>query len=332
MFPMARNVMKLRGTTVCFFIVSLLLAALTASCGDSKSGKFKVFVSILPQKYFVERIGGDLVDVSVMVGPGYGPTTYEPLPSQMIALAKTNVYFRIGVPFEKSRMHTINDVNPDMVIIDLRKGIHMRRMETFSDIGENFASHRENTEEAPHPGENDHREDQHQHSAGYDPHIWLSPKLVKAQVQTIYQVLGELDPSNNERYRANLEAFVHELDQLSEDIALALKRLPTRKILVFHPALGYFADEFDLIQVPIEVEGKEPTPVHLAKIIDFARKENIRVIFAQSQFSTKSAMVVAKKIQGTVVLFDPLAENYCENLRSLAATIRESHGLVVGMP
>ncbi len=325
MFPVARNVIKLLCTsTVCFLIFSLLFAVLTASCGNPKSGKIKVFVSILPQKYFVERIGGDLVDVSVMVGPGYGPAMYEPLPRQMVALAKTKVYFRIGVPFEKSWIDTINKANPDMVIIDLRKGIRLRRMETFSDIGENVESQRKKSEETPHPGENERRDDLHQHSTGYDPHIWLSPKLVKAQARTIYHALGELDPSNNEHYRENLEAFVHELDHLSADIALAFNQLPTRKILVFHPALGYFADEFDLTQFPIEIEGKEPTPVYLAKIIEFARKENIRVIFAQSQFSTKSAMVVAKEIQGTVVIFDPLAENYYENLRSLATAIHES--------
>lgn len=255
-----------------------------------------VFVSILPQKYFVERIADDTVRVSVMVQPGHSPETYEPMPRQMADLSTAAAYFRIGMPFETSWMNKIQAVNANMRIVDTREGIELRE----------FDGHH-------------HHEGDTGHLDSKDPHIWLSPELVKQQAKTMCDALIELYPDNAEFYRRNLEQFTLELSQLSEEIRETLKDLPTREFMVFHPSWGYFADEFGLVQIPIEVEGKEPTAKELADIVELAKEKSIKVIFVQSQFSTSIADRVAESIGGKVVSLDPLAEDYVSNLRTIAS-------------
>jgi zinc transport system substrate-binding protein len=144
---------------------------------------------------------------------------------------------------------------------------------------------------------------------------------VKTQARTIYESLCEVNPEAGGFYRANLDSFSAALDSLSGEIGATLEKVPVKTILVFHPAWGYFANQFGLVQIPIEIEGKEPTPGELAAIISYARKEHIRVIFVQPQFSMRTAEVIAGEINGTVVAIDPLAENYVENLKQAAEAI-----------
>ena len=270
----------------------------------TRSEQVKVFVSILPQKYFVQRIGGEQVAVEVMVGPGQNPATYEPLPRQMSALARTQLYFRIGVPFEDAWIDKLQELNPDLLMIDTRQGVPLRSME--------IPHH--------HEGEVDH------HEIGLlDPHIWLDPIYVKIQAETICRALAALDPAHQEDYKANLAVFWRDLDQLHEELMVAFQGLPTKKLMVFHPAWGYLTDRYGLTQIPLEVEGKEPGPRELAQLIDYARAEGIRVIFIQSQFNTEAAAAVARAVNGQVVAIDPLAEDYLDNMRRIAQVMKRSH-------
>jgi len=266
-----------------------------------------ITVSILPQKYFVQRIVEDKFDINVMVGPGQNPATYEPLPAQMSDLKKSILYFRIGVPFEDSWINKIKNNNPELTIIDTREGIKLREFDSF-----------EEDHDVKH--ENEDSNDEHHHE-GKDPHIWLSPALVKIQAENIYKAIVKIDPSNKKVYQKNFDAFMKDLDQLSMEIKKSFADVKSKEFMVFHPAWGYFADEFGLKQLPIEIEGKEPSPKQLLLTINKAKKDNIKVIFVQKQFSQKAAKAIAEEISGVVIPIDPLSNDYINNLKNVSETI-----------
>lgn len=300
------------------YLIILILLLNLISCEKKSDGKLSIFVSILPQKYFVERIGGNLVNVSVLVGPGQNPHSYEPLPQQMLALSSARIYFRIGVSFEDSWIHRIEANNPDLMIVDTRQGIQLLPLDSFEEIVTTF-----NDNETGHKvGDSIHHEE-HDHS-GFDPHIWLSPNLVKIQAKTICETLCLFDSTHAHFYQENLQQFHYDLDELSQEIQQLIAIIPSKKLLVFHPAWGYFARQFGLQQIPIEIEGKSPGPQQLATIIDFARDERISIIFVQSQFSTQSAEAIGREINAKVVPIDPLNEDYINNLHQIAVTIAEN--------
>lgn len=264
------------------------------------SDRIKVFVSILPQAYFVERVGGEHVDVSVMVGPGQSPATYEPRPKQMAELNKARLYFRIGVPFENVWMERISKANPNMKVIDTRHGIELLSM---------MAHHRHDDEA------------HHHHGTGMkDPHIWLSLRLVKTQAQNMCAALISEDLAHRSYYESNLRAFQADLDKLDGEISELLKPIKTRKFMVFHPALGYFARDYAWEEIPIERQGKEPSAKMLAGLIERAKAEGIKVVFVQQQFGHASAEMIARAIGGKVVYIDPLAKDYLANMRKIAET------------
>ena len=273
--------------------------------------QLNVFVSILPQKYFVERISGDKVKVSVMVGPGQNPATYEPLPKQMVALTEANLYFRIGVPFESIWIKKIQSLNPQLKMVDTRGGIPLRKIE---------GSHNHYELE---PGSKHEDNSLHEDKEVKDPHIWLDPLFVRIQAETICRELSAADPENKAFYERNLREFQDDLNQIHRELTETFQSLPVKKLMVFHPSWGYLADRYGLKQIPIEIEGKEPGPRELAKVIDQARQEGIKVIFVQSQFDTKAAESVARAVGGKVVPLDPLAEDYMNNLRRIATVIKK---------
>jgi zinc transport system substrate-binding protein len=262
--------------------------------------KIIVFVSILPQAYFAERIGGERVDVHVMVGPGQSPATYEPLPKQMTALSEADLYFRIGVPFETVWMDRIRAAGEKIKIADTREGIPLMPMKAHHHNGHDHAGH--------------------DHGGLKNPHIWLSPRLVKIQAAAMCDALAARDPVNETFYRGRLQSFIEDLERLDVEIAGMLDRLGTRKFLVFHPAWSYFAADYGLEEIPIEVEGKEPGPKDLARLIEKAEALGIRAVFVQAQFGGRNAETVARAIGGEVVTLDPLAKDYLNNMRRTAET------------
>jgi zinc transport system substrate-binding protein len=283
----------------------LLFVISSAAMGGER---LNFIVSILPQKSLVERIGGEHVEVSVMVGPGQSPATYEPTPRQMAGLAGADIYYRIGVPFERAWMERIQGANPEMGLLDAREGVRLRQMEPAGGHHHDF----------------DHQEHDHQeHEA--DPHIWLSPPLVKILSARLRDRLMALDPDNRGDYEGNYQRFVQELDELDQDIRNRLQGLKRRNFMVFHPSWGYFADAYNLRQIPIESAGKEPGARTLARLIDEAREQGIKVIFVQQQFSRKQAVALADAIGGKVVAIDPLAQDYPQNLRRVAEAVAEAN-------
>jgi len=241
----------------------------------------------------VENIGRDKVDVTVMVPPGASPHTYEPTPSQMASLAEAELYAKVGsgVEFELTWMDKLIAQNKDMLVVDCSQGIGLQEMT------------------APDENEEEH--------GGTDPHIWMSPRNAQVMVQNIASGLIQIDPDNSAYYKQNRDAYLQELAQLDQDIRDGLSGVKNRVFMVYHPAFGYFVRDYDLTMLPIEAEGKEPTPAGLQHLIEQAKEHNVSVVFAEPQFNPQSAKVIADAIDGRVVFIDPLARDYVENLRIL---------------
>jgi zinc transport system substrate-binding protein len=277
----------------CVFLCSLLSASICLAARIPI-----VFVSIVPQKFFVQQIGRGLVDVEVMVRPGASPATYEPKPSQMAKLSSSSAYLAIGVPFERTWIDKFRAVNPSMKIIHTDKGIKKIAM-------------------AEHLHDEAHGEGGRPDGIP-DPHIWLSPTLVKKQAMVILETLKEIVPEHAADLDLNHQTFVEQIDTLDGELRALFKGKEGMQFMVFHPSWGYFAREYGLEQVAIEMEGKEPKPGQLRDLIHHAGENNIQVIFAQRQFSLKNAKVVAKEIDGEVIPVDPLAEDWFGNMRDVA--------------
>ncbi len=273
----------------------LLIVIVSVACGPASvsetSDRLDISVSILPQRYFIERIGGDRVTVNVMVLPGESPATYEPKPAQLEALSDAHAYLSIGVPFEDAWLDRIAAANDTMRMVDTTAGI--KRL-----------------------GGPDNP----------DPHIWLSPTLVKTQARTIADALVTLDPEHESDYEANLDEFIADIEALDADIRGTLAGLEQRAFMVFHPSWAYFARDYGLEMIPVEVGGQEPSAAELAALVRRAREENIQVIFAQPEFSTRNAETIAAEIGGEVLLVSPLAEEWLENMREVAAAFADALG------
>jgi zinc transport system substrate-binding protein len=294
----------IRLTWTLIFPMILALSVTPALANRTDNAPVQVCVSVLPLKYFVERIGGSHVDTEVMVGPGQSPATYEPAPRQMSRLGQADLYFRVGVPFERIWMPRLADLNRRMRVVDLRDGIDLRNLE----------DHQHAKGPAHHEKEpaGEHKDDI------LDPHIWTSPVLARLMADHIRAALIAIDPDNTQAYQAGYAALETDLTTLDRQLRKRLAGIKNRKFLVFHPSWGYFADAYGLQQIAIEEAGKEPGPRALAGIIARARQENIKVIFVQKQFSRATATTVARAIGGQVIAVDPLAENYIDNMRSAA--------------
>lgn len=239
-----------------------------------------VAVTIPPLAYFVENVGGVLVDVTVMVPPGASAHTYEPSPSQMVKLSKAEVYVKVGsgVEFELAWMDKIIDVNPSMLVVDCSEGVTM---------------------------------------LGSDPHIWLCPLNAKLMVENICNGFIEVDPVNEPYYIQNRDDYLRQLDELDEEIREQIGGVANRVFMVFHPAWGYFARDYGLEQIAIEVEGKEPSAKDIADLIDEALEHDIEFVFASPQFNQDPARTIAREIGGEVVSVDPLAEDYIANMHTV---------------
>jgi len=286
-------------------VVLLLGAALAgrpaASAGPAAPGiatppSLVTFVTILPQAYLLQAIAGPHARVEVLVGPGQSAETYEPTPRQMAALDDAAVYFRIGVPCERTLLPKIARLHPDLPIVDVRQGIRLR------------------------PWEGD---DGHGHDEG-DPHIWLDPALARTQARTIADTLARLDPARAEAYAAGLARLETELTATEVEVARLLSPWRGRSFYVFHPAFAYLGAPFGLRQVAVQRGGREPAARELAALIEQARREGVRAIFIQPQYAPRSARTVAEAIGARLVPLDDLAPDYPANLRRMAAALAQA--------
>ncbi|PKP11640.1 MAG: cation ABC transporter substrate-binding protein [Bacteroidetes bacterium HGW-Bacteroidetes-4] len=263
-----------------------------------------ITVSLIPQKFFVDQIAGEWLDVNVMIPPGGNPHTYEPTPLQMKALSNSSAYLLIGqITFETSWMDKLVSVNPDMKVFDTSEGVEFISEEAWEmEAEENEHLH---AEEAGH--------DHHHHA--YNPHIWLSPNLVKIQADNIFKALSELYPDYKDKMEQNLNRFKTQCDSVHQQLDKQLKQANGTSYIVYHPVWTYLAKEYGLHQVSIEHNGKEATADKLKNIIDFANEKNIRIVFVQKEFSNAQAKTIAEQIKGRVVSMNPLDYNWFNTMK-----------------
>lgn len=275
-----------------WILVVIALAALLCGCispEELPSGKINVVTTIAPQKELIKSVGKEKVNITVMVPPGAEPHTFEPTPSQMRAVAVADLYIMNGAGLE-FWMDRLLQVNKKMLVVDTSKGIDL----VWESEGE------------------------------IDPHIWLSLRNAAVQLENIYQGLVQVDPDNRDFYLKNKEEYVQKLQSLDAELNQSFSNAHRKIFVVHHPAWTYFARDYNLEQVPLMENEKEPGPKYLGEVIELARKNNITSVFVEPEFNPKAAEVIAKEMNASIIDLDPLAENYLENMRHAGKKIAES--------
>ena len=256
-------------------------------------------------EYFAKRIGGQLIQTTVLVPAGADAHTYEPKPSQMRALSGSTMYLSVGLEFEQAWEPRLKAANRALFFVRLEQGLALMPMPE---------------------GHDDHHRGGAKvgHEVEMDPHIWVSPSNVRHMAAHIAEVLAKADPAHAKAYAANLETFVKDIDAVDADLRAAFAGIPAdrRVFLVFHPAWGYLARDYGLTQTAIEFEGKEPSPRRLGAVIAQAKARGVKVIFVQPQMSRRTAESIAQALGAKVLVVDPLAGDWAANLRAVAGAFR----------
>jgi zinc transport system substrate-binding protein len=290
-------------------IIVLLIITLVFTVGCSADTEeinqendktMNIIVSIQPQKTFVEKVVGDLANVNVVIPQGYSPANYQPSPKEIQDISDGDVYFSIGVESEKAFIiPKLKDLNEEIILVNLQKKVMENHEPLF--IGEGHENH-----------------DDHDHEEGeVDPHIWLSPKRVVTIIEVIRDYMIEIDSSNKDIYNKNANEYIKQLQELDEELENTFSQLKTKAFIIYHPAFSYFADDYNLDMVTIEEDGKEATAVRIQNVVDFAKENNIKVVFYQEEFDSSQAKIIAQEIGGEVVEVAPLSGDYIENMNEI---------------
>lgn len=268
----------------------LLLLPMMACAGQHDP--LRVFVSIPPQQQFVERIGGDHVEVFLMLPPGQTPETWTPSPRMLAQLSEADLYLQVGVPFEASWTDAMRSANPSLRIAECCEFIR-----TMSAT------------------------DAHEHE---DLHIWSSPANVQRLAQQILDELTALDPKHAQDYQDGYRNFISELNALEDSIRRQLQGRRIDQFIVSHAAWGEYAGTYGLVQRALENNGREIGPKALLEIVSFAREHNITTVFAIAQYRTPVTASLAKELGASVIELDPLAADYLGNMQFVTSRIAEA--------
>jgi len=260
-----------------------------------------VLVSIPPQKEFVKRIAKDKVEVSVLLGGGASPHSYEPSPKKIVEISKARIWFTTGVEFERALLDKVKNISSDIIIFDTTRGVKYRNLEEHS-----------------------HKDEEEHKGKTLDPHIWLGYESVKVQLKNILDGLVSVLPEEKTHFERNYNDYISEIDSVFKKLGKKLLPYRGKVVFVYHPAFGYFFDVFGIKQKAVEVNGKEPSQKDIVRVINEAKKENVRVIFVQKQFSKVAAEKIAQAIGGRVVQIDPLAENWLSNIEYIGNEIAKA--------
>lgn len=287
----------------------MLVLLFAASCSPANESNPTVSVTIEPQRYFVEKIAGDNFKVNTIVPAGTSPETYDPTPSQMVALGKSAVYFKVGyLGFENAWGKTLEENNADVKVINTSNGIMLIEGGEYTvEIGD----------------EHDHGDDGHNHE-GVDPHVWSSPKSALIMAQNMLNALVMVDVENQKLYRDNFNELEAEIMETDRKISALLENTPVKSFIIYHPALAYFARDYGLTQYSIEFDGKSPSLQQLKQMTDIAHKEGVKIIFVQKGFDVKNAESLANEVGATIYSIDPLSYNWSEELIKIAEILSKN--------
>ena len=312
-----------------FFVTALLLASLL-------SAKPVVIASIAPVGYLAKAVGGDKIEVqSLAKGDVH---SYEPKPNDMKAVAKASLFIAAGLEFEeawiprfKASAKNLVVVQSDAKIAKLKEehsghGEHDEKHSGHDDHKVKDDKHSGHGEHAKHDEKHEaHEEHDEEHEAHADPHVWLNPMLAITMARNISDALIDMDKANKDFYLENFQKLMNDLLAFDESAKNELAGLKNRKFVVYHPAWGYFAKHYDLEQISIERNGKEPKIDEMASTVKMIKDENIKVIFADPNRSQKSAQILASHTGAKVELLDPLGYNLLENLKIAVGAIKDAN-------
>lgn len=286
-------------------IIVVLIAMLTA-CGGNTDKERTISVSILPQRYFVERIAGDYVKVNVMIPPGANPAVSDLSTEQLKALHNSSVYFAVGyLPFELSNLYPFLETQKNMLLVKQSVGMDLEQGTCNHDHGHG------------------HRHDHGSREGNFDPHVWMSPRYAEMMARTILDVLAAKFPDQRATFEKNYRQLRVEIDSIDQAARRIISEKENKTFLIYHPALTYFAKDYGMEQISIEDEGKEPNPSHLKAVIDTCRVKGIKIVFIQNQFDVANAKAVAKEIDGEVITIDPLSPDWKAEMCSLLGIIEQ---------
>lgn len=281
---------------ILYFPVLLLML----SCGRSGTAPDNriITVSISPFKYFVEQIAGNDFTVNVMVPAGADPHTYEPFPGQINNLRKSVGYISNGfLGFEMNWLDRFYETNRAMKKLNLGDSI----VPLSSDH---------------------HHEDGHIEAA--DPHYWVSPKCAIVIASSVNNFLCGLNPSQSQKYNSNFQILISNIHELDNKASQLFSDIRVKSFMIYHPNLAYVARDYGLEEIPVEYEGKEPSPSRMRELVDRMRKENLRTIFVQIEYDTKNAKAIAGETGAKIVLIDPLSENWFKSTTDIINNLHKS--------
>jgi len=279
---------------LCLCVSLFLVSSCSRQNADSRP---LVAVSIVPQEWFVSRIGGERVRTLVLAGPGQNPHNYEPTPRQIRSLAEAGAWILSGAEFEISLRPKIEKTFPTLPIVDGTAGVVLRKMD-------------------PH--------DDDEHDDGIDRHTWLGSEPAKILAAHIRDTLSALDPAGAESYTENCVNLVRDIDAEFADLRRKLAPLRGSNVFVYHPSFGYFLDEFGIAQQAVETGGKTPGPRELSRLIALAQQERPSAIFVQAQFPVSAAKTVADSVGAVTISLDPLAPDWLDNIRHMGDALLDS--------
>ena len=289
--------------------IALIALAVTLAV-PAYAEPIRVFVGIAPHQYLVERIGGEHVTVSVIVGEGQSPHTFQVRPRQLGDLSKAAVYFRCWLEFEEGLLRRIEQNYPDIRIVALTEIEHGV-----------LDDHHHHAHDDP-----DHVHDHTCGIGGFDPHTWLHPGHLNLQAQIVASTLSEIRPEFAEEFERNRAAFRDDLAATHMELKEMLAPVVGQTFYVYHPAFAYFAEAYGLEQIGIEHEGKGPGARRLYEIIQTMKARKISTLFVQPQFSTQEARAIAEETGAAIELLDPLAGDLLENLLVIGRAIHTALG------
>lgn len=300
--------MRLFKTSLLFLSIFLLAGcSLLSKSAPEPTTRFAIGVSILPYQGLVQRIVGEDVAVFSIVPEGYSPETYEPSPQEMQQLVGAKLVILNGLlPYEKNIERTLSESNPDILIVKLSDSLDESQLLSLEHM---------------HDGEEEISDNQEGEEAQHDPHTWLSPKLVIQQIPAILIALQQIDPEHTDTYVNNAVGLVTDLEALSAEITAQLQKHWGRSFLVYHPAFGYYAEEYSLKQRFVEVEGKEPSATEVKEVLELVASERITVVYLEKQFATRTAEALAQELHVPVEYVNPLAADYFESLRTFTSQL-----------
>ena len=331
------------------YLTTIISLALFCSVNNSElfaAAPINVYVSIPPQEWVVQEVGGTLVKTDVVLGKGQDPHTFEPSPRQLTGLVKADLYFTAGMTFEKHITEKLDQSGSGPKIVDMVQDVNKIPMsdhdhddhdghDDHEDHGKHeghddhedhgkHEGHDDHEDHGKHEGHDDHAEEHGHGTETLDPHVWLDPENLLLMTKTVAETLMSIDPANRATYEKNQAAAAKKLRELDSEITRILAPFEGSAFFVYHPSFGYFAKRYNLQQQAIEIEGKSPSPRQLRELIIEAKERGAKVLFVQPQFDQKSGQAIAQAIGGKVVPLDPLEADVYNNLKDMALSIKQS--------